>query len=586
MSLAPNGGAAVSQSAGLDKRKQLLTRWGELQSERASWYPHWKELSQYLLPRSGRFFIQDRNKGGRRHNDIYDSTGTRAVRVLAAGMMSGMTSPARPWFRMQTPDEDLNKQQSVKVWLSEITEIMLMVFNKSNTYRALHSTYEELGVFGTSAKIIVDNFKTVIHHHSLTAGEYAIATDYLGNVNTIYREFEKTVATLVAEFGYGKCSLTVRNLYDRGALGQWIPIIHAIEPRSDRDPRMKDARNMAWASTYFEKGSETDKYLRESGYKSFPALCSRWAVSGGDIYGNSPGQEALGDVKQLQHEQLRKAQGIDYKTKPPLAVPSSLKNQEVNQLPSGITYYDPSNPQGVIKNLFDVNLDLSHLLEDIRDVRERIKGAFYADLWLMLEQIDTGKMTATEVAERKEEKLLMLGPVTERLHNEELAPLIDSTFSRCVAANIFPPPPPELHGMQLNVEFVSTLAQAQRAIQTTSIDRYVANLGQIATFKPDVLDKFDADAWADEYADMLGIDPELIVANDKVAIVRNQRAQAQAAAQKAAMANSAADTAQKLGNTPTNTDNALTALSQGAGQTLARGAPGGLDPTRGFAGYS
>lgn len=572
-------------AAGLDKRKQLVTRWGELQTERSSWYPHWKELSTFLLPRSGRFFVQDRNKGGRRHNDIYDSTGSRAVRVLAAGMMSGMTSPARPWFRLQTPDQELNKHAPVKEWLSDVAKIMLMVFNKSNTYRALHSTYEELGVFGTAAKIVVDNFQTVIHHFPLTAGEYAIATDYLGNVNTIYREFEKTVGTLVAEFGRANCSITVQNLYDRGSLGQWIPIIHAIEPRSDRDPRMKDAKNMAWRSCYFEKGSETDKYLRESGYKSFPALCSRWAVSGGDIYGNSPGMEALGDVKQLQHEQLRKAQGIDYKTKPPIGVPTSLKNQDVQQMPGGVTYYDPSQPAGAIKSLWDVNLDLSHLLEDIRDVRDRIKGAFYADLWLMLEQVDTGKMTATEVAERKEEKLLMLGPVTERLHNEELAPLVDTTFARCLAAGILPPPPPELHGMQLNVDFISTLAQAQRAISTNSIDRYVANLGQIATFKPDVLDKFDADEWADQYADMLGVDPSLVVASDKVALIRNQRAQAQAQAQKAAMANSAADTAQKLGNTPTGTDNALTALSQGAGRTLAVGARGG-DPTAGFMGYS
>lgn len=586
MSVAPQNAQASSSFAGLDKRKQLLTRWGELQAERASWYPHWKELSQYILPRSGRFFIQDRNKGGRRHNDIYDNTGTRALRVLAAGMMSGMTSPARPWFTLQTPDKDLNKHHAVKQWLSDVRDIMLDVFNKSNTYRALHSTYEELGVFGTSAKIVTDNFKTVVHHHMLTCGEYALATDYEGNVNTIYRGFEKTVGTLVAEFGYANCSLAVKNLYDRGTLGSWIPIIHAIEPRSDRDSRMRDAKNMAWRSIYFEQGSETDKYLRESGFKEFPALCSRWGTSGGDIYGNSPGQDSLGDIKQLQHEQLRKAQGIDYQTKPPIGVPASLKNQEVQTLPGGITYYEPSSPAGKISSLWDVNLNLQHLLEDIQDIRERVKGAFYADLWLMLEQVDTGKMTATEVAERKEEKLLMLGPVTERLHNEELNPLIDSTFARCVKANILPPAPPEMHGMRLDVEFISTLAQAQRAIGTNSIDRYVGNLGQIATFKAEVLDKFDSDAWADEYADMLGIDPALVVANDKVAIIRNNRAQQQQAAQKAAMANSAADTAQKLGNTPTNTSNALTALSQGAGQTLARGAGPGGDPTRGFAGYS
>jgi hypothetical protein len=52
----------------------------------------------------------------------------------------------------------------------------------------------------------------------------------------------------------------------------------------------------------------------------------------------------------------------------------------------------------------------------------------------------------------------------------------------------------------------------------------VANLGAVASFKPDVLDKFDADKWADAYADMLGVDPNLIVGTDQVAVVRQARA--------------------------------------------------------------
>jgi hypothetical protein len=145
-------------------------------------------------------------------------------------------------------------------------------------------------------------------------------------------------------------------------------------------------------------------------------------------------------------------------------------------------------------------------------------------------------MTATEVAERKEEKMLMLGPTVERLHNEELSPLVQRTFKRMLRANMLPPPPQELHGMTLQVEFISMLAQAQRAIGTNSIDRFVGNLGQIAAFAPGVLDKFDADDWADEYSDMLGVPPELVVANDKVALIRQGRAQQAAEAQKAAHA--------------------------------------------------
>lgn len=516
--------STVQAKPATPKRDKLLTRWGGLKGERSSWFSHWKELSTYLLPRSGRFFLSGQNQGERVHNNIYDSTGTRALRVLGAGMMAGATSPARPWFKLATADAELNKYHPVKLWLTDVTKLMQMIFQKSNTYRALHTMYEELGCFGTGASLLLPDFNTVVHNYVLTAGEYCIATDYKGRVCTLYREFERPVSEIVKEFGRENCSNTIRNMYDNNQLDAWVPLIHAIEPRADRDTRKTDNKNMAWGSFYFEVGGNPDKYLRESGFPIFPVLAPRWAVSGGDIYGNSPGMEALGDVKQLQHEQLRKAQGIDYKTKPPVQVPTTLKNREVDMLPGGITYFDPTTPQQGIKNLFDVNLDLSHLLVDIQDVRERIRGAFYADLFLMLANATDTRMTATEVAERHEEKLLMLGPVLERMHNELLDPLIEITFSRMMAVGILPPPPPEMQGVEINVEFVSMLAQAQRAVGANSVDRWTGNLGAIAAFKPDILDKFDSDYWADAYADMLGVDPQLIIPNDKAALVRKERA--------------------------------------------------------------
>lgn len=549
-------------------RDKLYTRWGQLRAERATWWSHWAEISQYLLPRSGRFFVQDRNKGWRRHNAIYDNTGTRALRVLAAGMMAGMTSPARPWFRLSINDPELMRYQPVKIWLNDVTRLMLEVFQKSNNYRALHSMYEELGAFGTSASIVVPDYDNVIHHFPLTTGEYAIATDYRGKVSTLYREFQKTVHELVGEFGYENCSTAVKNMYDRGSLDQWVTVIHAIEPRADRDTGKRDNKNMPWRSVYFEIGADKDKFLRESGFKEFPAVVPRWSISGGDIYGNSPGMEALGDIKQLQHEQLRKAQGIDYKTNPPLQVPTAMKNRDVERLPGGVSYVDMNTAHAGIKTAFEVNLDLSHLLLDIQDVRQRINGSFYADLFLMLANGTDARMTATEVAERHEEKLLMLGPVLERLHNELLDPLIDMTFSRIVEAGILPPPPPEMQGVDLNVEFVSMLAQAQRAIGTNSVDRFVGGMGMVAQAKPEVLDKFDADKWADIYSDMLGVDPELIVAGDKVAMIRQQRADAMQQQEKIAQMQQKAQIAKDMSATDTSGQNALTdATHQFSGYT-------------------
>lgn len=522
-------------------------RHSQLKTERASWVPHWMELSTYLLPRNGRYFQQDRDRGAKKNNSIYDSTGTRALRTLAAGLMSGLTSPARPWFRLGIDDEDLMKAQPVKVWLDQVRMIMLGVFSKSNTYLTLHSIYGDLGCFGTSAAILMDDFDKVIEHYHSPNGEYCLGTDYRGNVNTLTREFQKTVGELVGEFGYDNCSTTVRNLYDRADYDQWVSIVHVIEPRSIRDMTKMDQRNKRYASCYFELGRDREEqYLSEGGMDSFRALTPRWDKMSGDIYGMSPGMEALGDVKQLQHEQLRKANAIDYQTKPPLAIPTSMKNRNVDQLPGGLTYIDTAGPSQKIESLFNVNLNLSYLLEDIQDVRARINSAFYADLFLMISQQPAdGNMTATEVAERHEEKLLILGPVLERLHTELLNPLIELTFERMVATDMLPPPPPEMQGADLNVDFISTLAQAQRAIATNGLDRFVGSLGMVSQFKPDVLDKFDSDKWADVYSDALGVDPELIVAGDQVALIRDQRAKQQAMVAAQQHANLAADTANK-----------------------------------------
>lgn len=543
-------------------RSKLTARWEQLKNERASWMAHWREISDYLLPRSGRYFAQDRNRGEKKHNNIYDSTGTMALRILAAGMMSNMTSPARPWFRLTTNNPKLNESQAVKTWLADTEREMQMVFNKSNTYRALHSLYEELGAYGSAAAVVLPDADNVIHFHVLTVGEYAIATDHRGRVNTLYREFQMTVGQMVSDFGRSACSTSVQNAFDRGALDTWMTVIHCIEPRTDRDMSKRDNRNMPYKSVHFEPSARDGEYLRESGFNTFPALCPRWSVMGGDIYGSSPGMETLGDIKQLQHEQLRKAQGIDYQTNPPLQAPSSLSNRQVDTLPGGITFVDASTPNSGIRSAFEVKLELNYLLADIQDVRQRIRNGFYADLFMMMANDTRSNITATEVAERREEKMLMIGPVVERLHNEILDPLIDMTFTAMAEQGRMAPPPPELQGMALNVEFVSVLAQAQRAIATNGMDRFVGNLGSVAQLKPDVLDKFDADQWADEYAEMLGISPEVTLPDAQVAEIRKARAQAAAAQQQIVDMQTKAQTVQALGSVQTPGGNAGADLMQ------------------------
>ncbi len=531
--------------------KLLSQRWGALKTERSTWMGQWMEVSANLLPVNGRYFISDRNRGFKRFNNIYDSTATKSLRILSAGMMSGMTSPSRPWFRLTITDQDLMAYQPVKVWLNAVTDLVGDVMAKSNMYRVLHTMYEELGAFGTAAALIAEDYNDVIRLHPFTIGEYAISTDFAGNVTTLYREFDKPVGAVVKEFGLENCSSVVRSAYQRGALDQWVTIVHAIEPRSDRDSSKKDALNMPWKSVYFERASTNRKVLRESGYKTFPCICPRWQTVGGDIYGVSPAMEALGDIKGLQAQEFRKLLATDYMSNPPIQVPSSMKNRETELFPGGVNYYDAQAGSIGIKTAYEVNLNIQALLESQNDIRQRINGAFFADIFMMISGQDTARMTATEVAARNEEKMLMLGPVVERLNNELLDPLVETIFERLLTSGMLPTPPEELEGHDLNIEYVSMLSQAQKAVATNSIDRFVGNLGQIAQLRPDVLDKFDPDHWADIYSDKLGIDPELIISNDQVALVRQQRAQAQQRAQQQEAMMGASQAAKNLGQTST-----------------------------------
>lgn len=534
---------------GLTPKQRYMKRWSMLRAERATWLPDYRDLIDYVAPMSGRFFYTDANKGNKvqRQKKIYDTTAKRSLNVLAAGLMAGMTSPARPWFRLALQDKALMERHDVKTWLQDVTDQMRDVFSRSNTYRALHQMYFELGAFGTASSVVMPDFENVIHMFPLTVGEYCLATNEKGVVDTMYREFNMTVAQIVSQFGFDQASLAVQQLYERGNYDQWVPVHHVVEPRMGRDTTKLDGKNMRFKSVYYELGGQTDpnKLLGESGFRKFPTLAARWAVTGNDVYGVGPGHDALPDIRQLQHEQMRKGQAIDYQVNPPLQVPATLREAGVNRLPGGVQFVDSVGGENAIKTMFDVRLDLTALRESIIDVRDRIKANFYEDLFLMLANDTRSGITATEVAERHEEKLLMLGPVLERLHNELLDPLIDTTFERLAEAGALPPTPPALRGMDINVEYVSVLAQAQRAVGLASYDRAIATAGAIAgaTQDPTVWDKLDVDQIMDEYTDALGLPPRTVRSDDQVAAMRNERAKKEQAAQAMAAAQSMADTA-------------------------------------------
>lgn len=502
--------------------RRIRSRYAELKTERSRWLTTCQEVSEYINPRNGRFSVSERNLGNSRKNRILDPYARRAQRTLSAGLMSGMTSPARPWFKLTTADVELAKDGDVKQWLHDVGDLMLTVFSKSNVYRMLHAIYDELGLFGTAPAVVVSNFDRVLHGFTLTAGEYCIGADIFGVVDSMYREYQMTTKAMVENFGRA-CAPQVLDAYQQGRYDTWHTVLHAVEPRITRNPDNPLNRHMPFMSVYLD---DQGRILKESGFKRFPVLCPRWDVCANDIYGTSPAMDALPSVKQLQVETLRKAQGIDMQSNPVRLMPASLKNSGSSLLPGGVIWANSQQDASLVRDPFAVKPDLNGLLLDIQDMRQQIDQMFFADLFRMFEG-NTQQMTAYEVSERQQEKMLMLGPVLERLDNELLSPLIEIAFEKLMAAGRIPEPPDAVMGHEIAIEYISVMAQAQKAADVNNQMRFLNSLGTVAQLKPDVLDKFDADAAVDELAEAQGINPKLIVAGRKLAVIREQKAQQQ-----------------------------------------------------------
>jgi hypothetical protein len=543
-----------------------MRRWTDIKDERSTYFGHWEELSEFIMPRRGRFLTSKSNDGSKKNGKIIDSTGSMAVRTLSAGMMSGITSPARPWFRLATPQAALMEQSDVKQWLFAVEKTMRDIFSRSNLYNSLQTVYEELAVFGTGALLISEDFDDVIRCYPFTVGEYGLAQSHRLQVDTFYREFNMTVAQVVEQFGLDNCSDAVRTMFKSGQLDKWVEVLHVIEPNSVREYNKKDNLNMPYHSCYVEKASKNERKLLESGYEEFPILAPRWHVTGVDIYGRSPGMDVLGDVKALQIEQKRKAQGIDKMVNPPLQAPSSLRGQSASVLPGGVTYVDTmQGNQGGFRPTYEVNPRLGELQQDIQETQYRIQQGFYSDLFQMMMNSDRRQITAREIDERHEEKLLMLGPVLERLHTELLNPLIDRTFNIMARNELLPPAPEELAGVTLKVEYISVMAQAQKAIGTGALERLAGFIGNMAAVKPEVLDKFDADQSVDEYAEMLGVPPKIVVPDDVVQQVREERMQMQQQQMQMEQINQGAQAAKVMSDADTGGENILSDIIGGIG---------------------
>jgi hypothetical protein len=537
-----------------------------LRVNRYSWWVHWRELADYFLPRRYKWLItpNQMGRGSPINQHILDSTGCIYARNLASGLVSGKSSPTSLWFRLRVGTIDSTKTSPVSLWLAEVERILYLIFSESNFYNSIATLYYDLVVFGTGAMLIYEDHDNVINCINPCLGEYYVDIDGKYFPNIFYREFTMTVDALVKEFGKDNVSENVLNLFlDPAGSGRTREIIvaHAIEPNTDGlastfgiPPRYAFREvYWEWGGSSSPQGSgvpvSTHGFLRKTGYYEQAAIIGRWDLVSNDPYGRSPGMDALPDQKQCQLEQRRKAQAIDKMVNPPLVADIQLKNQPANLTPGGITFvtgYSSTGKPG-FASVYDTKFPVQEITADLLEVKSRMSQTFFNDVLRTASQYETrSNVTAVEWDLRKSESLIMLGPALERIDFEVLRPVLDRVFAIANRAGILPPPPPEISGQMMTIDFVSMLAQAQQATRAASIERVLGMAGNLVGVVPDAMDNIDIDYSLDKFSSLLNNDPKMIRSPEELGKIRQQRQQQNQQAQQAAIAQQLSQGAKNL----------------------------------------
>lgn len=500
-----------------------------------------RKIRDYVLPELGRFNGEKRDASREdvRARNILVSTAEDSNNTLASGFQSGLTNPSQIWFRWRPTDSRLLEQEGVRGWFDEVERIMYQTLANSNFYPTIHGAYTELGPFGVFDMLMEEDDEDVIRFTHLPVGSFFWATDARHRVDTCVWQVKWTARQLVDKFGEENLSEATKEKYYNDP-DEWVECISVVQPRKNRNPEKEDILNMPFAHYVFEANApkenaeKSDQILFEGGYNSFPHLCARWFQYASDIYSpKCPGISSLPDILNLQASARIIIETAHKAAKPPMRVPTGYKSR-LKMMPGAQNFVSPQSPDAVAP-LYSVNAATVDPLRAWIDgaVQPAIRSHFFYDVFRMFTGEEGAVISATEVLERKQEKMLLLGPVIERFQQSVLDPLLDRLFNILYNLGKLPELPEALEGSRAQVEYVSVLAQAQKSATRGSIEAVSLFTSKLAQLKPEVLDKVDFDQMVDEYHTVTGAPATILRSDQNVQIIRDARVKAAQQAQKA-----------------------------------------------------
>ena len=528
--------------------QQLKSNLSRLMEKRSTWESHWQECADYMQPRKAEI-TKERARGDKRNIQIFDATAIHALELLAASLQGMLTSSANRWFAMRYKEALLNESDEAKEWLEDATDKMYLAFGRSNFQQEIFETYHDLITFGTSCLMIEEDENDIVRFSSRHIKEFYVEENKKGIVETVYRRFKMPVASAIDKFGLENFSRDTANLFKKEPFEE-LELVHVVRPRSIYDENKLDKKNMPYQSVYFEYGS--GHIINIGGFKEMPYVVPRYLKSSTEIYGRSPAMNALPDVKVLNKMVETALKAAAKQVEPPLLVPDDSMLSPIRMSAGSLNYYR-SGSRDRIEPL-NIGQQTSVTLNQENQRREAIAKTFHIDQLLVTAN---RTMTATEVLQRNEEKMRILGPVLGRLQSELLQPLILRVFNIMLRNKLFKQAPEILANQEIDIEYVSPMALAQKGQELQSLMRGLELFGQIGQIAP-VQDYIDENGLIKQIIRITGLPARMIKSDKQVAAIRDQRAAAQQqqmemmqAMQEAKVAKDAAPMLKELNRGPT-----------------------------------
>tara|TARA_R110000822_G_scaffold225088_1_gene357939 strand:- start:5411 stop:6850 length:1440 start_codon:yes stop_codon:yes gene_type:complete len=466
--------------------------------------------------------------------------------MLAAGLHGMLTNPASNWFslRLKSSQEEMAQQTDVKNWLEDTTTAILSeIASPAVAFPShIHEYYLALCSIGTACMFIGEPARRDgISFRAIHIDEIYIAESADGIIDTVFREFKMTVRQIVQKWGEAALSPRIKRMYEKKDYDKEVELLHCVYPRDDVEKGKKAATMLPVASVYID---EKDQHvLAEGGFDEMPYMVSRWAKTTGEVFGRSPAMTALPDIKMLQEMMKTTIKAGQKIVDPPLLVPDDGVIGPIRTVPGGLNYYRSSTGARIEPLLTGGNIPISFQM--MEDLRNRIRTTFFLD---QLQFQGGPQMTATEVVERTERTLRLLGPTLGRLQSEFLGPMIERIFGVLSRANKLPPAPAIISEQELKIEYVSPLARAQRQTETQGIMRTLEFVGPIAGMDPQAAQIVKGADMVRHIAELNGVPPKLLKSDNDLMEEAKAQQQAMAAQQQMMQGAQVMDMMQKGAN--------------------------------------